>query len=99
MVPECVEDAAENPDVLTAHPDYREAAEREARKAIREATGTGHRLHCGGCNRFIRATNTACGCGFQNDIRGRRNHGRWAEGSSFCAEFVADADKSREWGF
>ncbi|MEN3280065.1 MAG: hypothetical protein V7607_1205 [Solirubrobacteraceae bacterium] len=33
---------------------------------------------CGGCRKPILATNEQCGCGFANDLRGRRNLGGYA---------------------
>lgn len=34
-------------------------------------------LRCHGCRRRLRAANEHCHCGFNNDIRGRRNHGSY----------------------
>jgi hypothetical protein len=50
---------------------------REVRRLEREGGGrsNGHRLRCGGCQRWLAAANQACGCGFHNDIAGRRNRG------------------------
>lgn len=68
-------------DAVAAHP----AAQREARRLLQPERRVGAaQLHCGGCNAFITATNTACPCGFSNDIRAGRNRGHWAEGASSC---------------
>lgn len=81
-----LEDAARVlPDeVLYLHPDFIDAAQLEHRRALREATGTGSRMHCGGCSAFIPAANHDCGCGFANHIvAGGRNAGRWVTGASY----------------
>jgi len=73
------------PDTAHEHPDYRAHAELEIRRALRESRNSvlvPNRMHCGGCNAWITATNHRCSCGFHNDVRGNRNHGRWVEGSS-----------------
>lgn len=51
--------------------------DRERRRIERQARGgSAGRLRCGGCRRWLIATNEHCkNCGFVNDIRGRRNHG------------------------
>lgn len=93
MLPACVEDAALcGEHVLTRHPDFRAHEARWARRAIREHRrgGAGNGLRCGGCSRFIRATNTVCDCGFGNDIRGRRNHGGYVEAGVVAS--LRDAD-------
>lgn len=65
------------------HPDFAAYVEREVRSAQRAASNVpAARLRCGGCNAFVKATNHRCSCGFHNDIRGNRNHGRWQEGAS-----------------
>lgn len=65
------------------HPDFKAYTEREIRKAQREAVSVpASRLRCGGCNAFVPATNHRCSCGFHNDVRGNRNHGRWVAGGS-----------------
>lgn len=69
---------------LYAHPDFRELAALEERRAVREATKCGSRMHCGGCNAFIPAANHDCSCGFSNHIvAGGRNAGRWVSGASY----------------
>jgi hypothetical protein len=56
-----------------------EALARERRRIEREGRGSSAgRLRCGGCRRWLRAANEHCGCGFRNDIRGRRNVGGYA---------------------
>lgn len=71
-----LEDAAMlGDDVLALHPEYIEFRELEGRRAIREARGSGVKLQCGGCRRFIRSRSETCGCGFTNDVQGRRNQG------------------------
>jgi hypothetical protein len=68
------------------HPDFAAYTEREIRSAQREArkvpAGTLNCHTCGACHAPIRATNTVCGCGFHNDVRGNRNYGRWTAGHS-----------------
>lgn len=95
-----LEDAAAvlSDDALTSHPAYRADAAAEARRAIRAHTGAGNRHQCGGCRVFIPAVNHHCRCGFQNDIRGGRNEGRWVEGSSRCVQWEQES-KSEAWGF
>jgi len=71
------------PDLAHEHPDFKAYTERAIRSAMREATRAGLvQLRCGGCNAWISSTNARHSCGFHNDIRGNRNHGRWAEGTS-----------------
>lgn len=89
MYPADVEDAALcGDDVLKRHPDYAAEMRRECNRARREhrRSGAGMTLRCGGCQRFIRAANAACQCGFVNDIRGARNHGGYAEGAFYVAQ-------------
>lgn len=74
------------PDAIVEHPSYVAEMDRWAGQALREATTGGHQRRCGGCQRYIRRVNEECGCGFHNDIRGNRNHGRWVEGASFCKQ-------------
>jgi hypothetical protein len=51
-------------------------AEIERRRVLREHRRNVAQTHqCGGCRRFLRAVNERCSCGFNNDIRGRRNVG------------------------
>jgi len=39
---------------------------------------------CGGCRKPIKATNEHCArCGFENDLRGNVNHGRYADACPF----------------
>lgn len=65
------------------HPDFAAYTEREIRSAQRASANVpAGRLHCGGCNAFVPATNHRCSCGFHNDVRGNRNHGRWVAGAS-----------------
>lgn len=69
------------PQHFEDHPAYVAERQAEDRAARREATSSTYvAMHCGGCHKFIRATNELCSCGFQNDIRGktRRNYGGWA---------------------
>ena len=71
------------PELAHEHPDFAAYTEREVRSAQRAASNVpAGRLHCGGCNAFVPATNHRCSCGFHNDLRGNRNHGRWVEGAS-----------------
>lgn len=81
-----IEDAYQaGDDALRAHPQYEEDMRRWTRKARRDTRRVGAGpLRWGGCQRFIPATNHACGCGFSNDIRGGRNLGGWVEGAAFC---------------
>jgi hypothetical protein len=65
------------------HPDFEAFARREHNRAVRETSHVpAGRMQCGGCNAFVPATNHHCPCGFLNDLRGNRNHGRWRTGSS-----------------
>jgi hypothetical protein len=65
------------------HPDFKAFTEREIRKAQRAATHVpAGRMQCGGCGAFVQASNALCSCGFHNDVRGNRNHGRWVAGAS-----------------
>lgn len=68
-------------DDLHEHPDWIRERKREERRAKREARGGHPPFQCGGCGRFITATNTHCRCGFANDInpRTRHNSGGWRE--------------------
>lgn len=71
------------PELAHEHPDFGAMVRREQNAAIR---ATSHvpagRMQCGGCGAFVKATNERCSCGFHNDIRAGRNHGRWVTGSS-----------------
>lgn len=84
MIPTDLEDAARlaelmgDPAVYTSHPDAAAAEQAWVAQTLRQVSRTGNRLHCGGCHRFIPAANTHCGCGFLNDLRGRRNVGGWS---------------------
>jgi hypothetical protein len=74
------------PELAHEHPDFAAYTEREIRSAVRAATHVpAAQLRCGGCNAFVGSTNERHSCGFHNDIRGNRNHGRWAEGTSRIA--------------
>jgi hypothetical protein len=72
------------PELQHEHPDFAAWTERQVRSAQRAAShvGGGGSFQCGGCSRFVRRVNEHHDCGFHNDIRGSRNHGRWATGSS-----------------
>jgi hypothetical protein len=73
------------PELAHEHPDFAAFTEREIRSAQRASANSvlvPNRLRCGGCNAWVSATNERHSCGFHNDIRGNRNHGRWVEGSS-----------------
>jgi hypothetical protein len=71
------------PDIAHEHPDFAAWTQTQIRSAIREATNVpAARLRCGGCQAFVGATNERHSCGFANDIRGNRNHGRWVTGAS-----------------
>lgn len=61
---------------LDTHPGLTEYAEISIRRWARDASGAA-RMQCGGCRRFIRKINETCGCGFTNDVQGRRNHGAY----------------------
>ena len=70
------------------HPDFAAYTEREIRSAQRASAKSvlvPNRMRCGGCNAWVGAANERHSCGFHNDIRGNRNHGRWAEGTSRIA--------------
>jgi hypothetical protein len=75
------------PELAHEHPDFKAYTEREIRSAIRQVTRVNGspQLRCGGCNAWISATNERHSCGFHNDVRGNRNHGRWSEGTSRVA--------------
>ena len=67
---------------LYAHPAVAEDEARHDRRLAREQTsrgGQGGRAvvgQCGGCRKPITRVNERCAqCGFENDLRGRRNHG------------------------
>jgi len=92
----CVEDAFVAGEAIgLAHPGHAALEEAWARQTLRLARGAApDRMRCGGCRRFVGAANEACGCGFVNDIRGRRNHGRWADGG-----VVRDTGGRDEWPF
>jgi hypothetical protein len=53
---------------------------REVRRIEREERrrSSSFRLRCHGCRRWLIAANEHCHCGFNNDIRGRRNQGSYA---------------------
>lgn len=71
------------PELAHEHPDFNAMVQREVRSAQRQASHVpAGRFQCGGCNKIVRRTNEQHDCGFHNDIRGSRNHGRWATGSS-----------------
>jgi hypothetical protein len=75
------------PELAHEHPDYRAWTERQIRSAVRDNARAGMvQLRCGGCNAWVSATNERHSCGFHNDIRGNRNHGRWVEGASRARE-------------
>jgi len=75
------------PELAHEHPDFKAYTEREIRSAVREAKriNGGPQLRCGGSNAWVGATNERHSCGFHNDIRGNRNHGRWVSGTSRIA--------------
>jgi bacterioferritin-associated ferredoxin len=56
--------------------DWAKIEHARALRAVRRNVGRTHQ--CGGCQRFLRAVNERCSCGFNNDIRGRRNVGGYA---------------------
>jgi len=71
------------PELAHEHPDFAAYTEREIRSAQRAATHVpAGRFQCGGCRKFVPATNHLCECGFHNDIRGNRNHGRYVVSGS-----------------
>jgi hypothetical protein len=73
------------PQLAHEHPDFAAFTEREIRSAQRAGANSvlvPNRLRCGGCNAWVPASNHRCSCGFHNDIRGNRNHGRWVAGAS-----------------
>jgi hypothetical protein len=79
-----------NGDELYAHPLVQELERAEDRRLYREQHshgGAGSRStvgQCGGCRKPITATNEDCArCGFSNDLRGRRNHGGYADAMPF----------------
>jgi hypothetical protein len=66
------------PELAHEHPDFAAYTEREIRSAQRAATHVpAGRFQCGACRKFVAQTNALCDCGFHNDIRGNRNHGRY----------------------
>lgn len=70
------------------HPDFKAFSELEIRRAQRAARNSvlvPNRMRCGGCNAWISASNERHSCGFHNDVRGNRNHGRWVTGMSRAA--------------
>lgn len=77
--------AADRFDTLDSHPDYVEERMREMRRVLRENQKgkAGVKWQCK-CGTFIAAPNSQCQCGFKNDIRGHRNHGRYVEGAAWC---------------
>ena len=71
------------PELAHEHPDFAAYTERQIRSAQRASRNVpADRLKCGGCHKFVPATNHRCVCGFTNDIRGNRNYGQWIEGAS-----------------
>jgi hypothetical protein len=84
MRPAELEDAARlaeltgDDSIFTGHPLYQDAAAAWTRQTLREISRPGNRMRCGGCRRYIPAANTHCGCGFVNDMRGRRNIGGYS---------------------
>ncbi len=76
------------PEFAHEHPDFGAFTEREIRSARRESANSvlvPNQLRCGGCNAWVSAANERHSCGFHNDIRGNRNHGRWVTGTSRLA--------------
>lgn len=76
------------PGLAHEHPDFKAHSELEVRRVLRDARNSvlvPNQLRCGGCNAWVSATNERHSCGFANDIRGNRNHGRWVTGMSRVA--------------
>lgn len=77
------------PELAHEHPDFAAMVRREVNAAARAASNVpAERLRCGGCSAWVGATNARHSCGFHNDIRGNRNHGRWVTGASYAASAV-----------
>jgi hypothetical protein len=76
------------PELAHEHPDFKAHTELEIRRAQRAAANhvlVANRMRCGGCNAWIGSANERHSCGFHNDVRANRNHGRWVSGSSRLA--------------
>lgn len=76
------------PELAHEHPDFASMVQREVRSARRESANSvlvPNRMRCGGCNAWVGSSNEQHSCGFHNDIRDNRNHGRWATGTSRVA--------------
>jgi hypothetical protein len=71
------------PDLAHEHPDFKAMVRRELESAVRGVSrAPAPRMRCGGCQAWVGASNERHSCGFHNDIRAGRNHGRWVTGSS-----------------
>jgi len=73
---------------LYAHPAVASAEASHDRRLARNDHAIGLKRstvgQCGGCRKPITATNEHCkGCGFANDLRGRRNLGGYGDGIPF----------------